>query len=80
MLTAIDRKPHPNYFHIITMSAYKQAGISLNRAMAIAAKTVRNSLKSDLRVAAERRGVTEVRVAKFENGVAGEPKTLEPSK
>lgn len=58
------------------MSAYKQAGISLNRAMAIAAKTVRSSLKSDLRVAAERRGLSEVRVAKFENGVASEPKNL----
>lgn len=62
------------------MSAYKQAGISLNRAMAIAAKTVRNSLKSDLRVAAERRGNSDVKVSKFENGVASEPKALHENK
>ncbi|KAF7999775.1 F-type H+-transporting ATPase subunit epsilon [Metschnikowia aff. pulcherrima] len=59
------------------MSAYKQAGISLNRALAIAAQTVRNSLKADFKVAAERRGFTEVKVAKFENGEQGESKTLE---
>ena len=58
------------------MSAYKQAGISLNRALAIAAQTVRNSLKAEFKVAAERRGVTEVKVAKFENGEAGEAKFL----
>lgn len=58
------------------MSAYKQAGISLNRAMAIVARTVRSSLKSELRVAAEKRGNSEVKVAKFENGVASEAKSL----
>lgn len=63
--------------HPPTMSAYKQAGISLNRAMAIAAKTVRNSLKADLKVAAEKRGITEAKVAKYENGKASEPVSLE---
>lgn len=58
------------------MSSYKQAGISLNKALHIAAQTVRNSLKAEFKVAAERRGATEVKVAKFENGVASEPKTL----
>lgn len=48
--------------------------------MAIAAKTVRNSLKSDLRVAAERRGNSDVKVSKFENGVASEPKALHENK
>lgn len=66
-----------NLLHPPTMSAYKQAGISLNRAMAIAAKTVRNSLKADLKVAAEKRGITEVKVAKYENGKATEPVALE---
>lgn len=59
------------------MSSYKQAGITLNRALALAAKTVRNSLKPEFKVAAEKRGVTEVKVSKFENGTASEPKTLE---
>lgn len=58
------------------MSSYKQAGISLNKALSIAAQTLRNSLKAEFKVAAERRGFTEVKVAKYENGVAGEPKTL----
>lgn len=59
------------------MSSYKQAGITLNKALAIAAKTVRNSLKAEFKVAAEKRGITEVKVSKFENGVASEPKNLE---
>lgn len=58
------------------MSSYKQAGISLNRALAIAARTVRNSLKADARVSAEKRGITDVKVQKFENGVASEAKEL----
>ncbi|GEQ68766.1 hypothetical protein JCM33374_g2435 [Metschnikowia sp. JCM 33374] len=59
------------------MSAYKQAGISLNRALAIAAKTVRNSLKAEYKVAAEKRGFTEVKVSRFENGEPTEAKALE---
>lgn len=59
------------------MSAYKQAGISINRAMAISAKALRNALKPDLKVAAERRGFTEAKVLKYENGAQqGEAKDL----
>lgn len=58
------------------MSAYKQAGISLNRALAVAAQTVRNSLKAEFKVAAESRGVTEIKVAKIENGVSSEAREL----
>lgn len=58
------------------MSSYKQAGISLNKALSIAAQTVRNSLKSEFKIAAEKRGFTEVKVSKFENGAASEPKSL----
>lgn len=58
------------------MSAAQQAGISLNKAMAIAAKAVRQALKSEFKVAAERRGVTEAKVIKFENGVGGDAKGL----
>ncbi|SGZ49020.1 CIC11C00000005574 [Sungouiella intermedia] len=58
------------------MSSYKQAGISLNKALSIAAQTLRNSLKAEFKVAAEKRGFTEAKAVKFENGVASEPKTL----
>lgn len=58
------------------MSAYKQAGISLNRAMAIAAQTVRNALKAEAKAVAEKRGFTEVKVMTFENGVQSEAKPL----
>lgn len=59
------------------MSAYKQAGISLNKALAIAARTVRASLKPEFKAVAERRGLTEVKVIKYENGVASEAKPLQ---
>lgn len=36
------------------MSAYKQAGVSLNKALAIAAQTLRNSLKPEFKAAAEK--------------------------
>lgn len=49
----------------------------MNKALSIAARTVRNSLKAEHKVAAERRGLTEVKVSKFENGVASEPKSLD---
>lgn len=59
------------------MSAYKQAGISLNKALAISARTVRNALKPEFRVAAEKRGETEVKVIKYESGKASEAKPLQ---
>ncbi|KAK6457782.1 mitochondrial ATP synthase epsilon chain-domain-containing protein [Scheffersomyces xylosifermentans] len=58
------------------MSAYKQVGISLNKALSIAARTVRESLKPEFKAAAERRGFTEAKVIKVENGVQSEPKPL----
>ena len=59
-----------------TMSSSKQAGISLNRALAIAAQATRNALKAEFRVAAEKRSVTEAKVVKYENGTASEAKPL----
>lgn len=59
------------------MSAYKQAGITLNRALAISAKTLRNALKPDIKASVERRGAAEIRVTKYENGKASEPKLLD---
>jgi F-type H+-transporting ATPase subunit epsilon len=58
------------------MSAYKQAGISLNRAMAIAARATREALKPEFKVAAEKRGLTEAKVARVEKGAALEAKFL----
>lgn len=58
------------------MSAAKQAGISLNRAMAIAARATRESLKPELRAAVEKRGKCDAKVVKYENGNPTEPKQL----
>lgn len=58
------------------MSAYKQAGISLNKALAIAGKTVRSALKPEFKLAAEKRGFTEVKVIKIDKGVQSEAKVL----
>jgi hypothetical protein len=58
------------------MSAYKQAGISLNKALSIAARTVRASLKPEFKAVAERRGVCEVKAIKISNGVQSEAKPL----
>lgn len=60
------------------MSAYKQAGISLNKALAIAAQTVRNSLKPEFKAAAASRGFVEAKVSVFKDGKAGEPRELKP--
>ncbi|KAK7679081.1 hypothetical protein QCA50_017840 [Cerrena zonata] len=59
------------------MSAYKQAGISLNRALAISARTVRNALKPEAKAAAERRGISDVKVIKYEKGESTEAKALD---
>lgn len=58
------------------MSAAKQAGISLNRAMAIAAKATRNALKPEIRVQVEKRGKCDAKAIRYENGQASEPKFL----
>lgn len=58
------------------MSSYKQAGISLNRAMALAAKATRSALKAEFKVAAEKRGFSEVKVQKYEKGTGDVAKPL----
>ncbi|ATY63998.1 mitochondrial ATP synthase epsilon chain domain-containing protein [Cordyceps militaris CM01] len=57
-------------------AAWKAAGLTYNRYLAIAARTVRRSLNEEKRVAVERRGEMELRFAKWENGKMGEPKDL----
>ncbi|KAJ4307614.1 hypothetical protein N0V94_009677 [Neodidymelliopsis sp. IMI 364377] len=49
---------------------------SYNRYIAVASRVVRRSLKEDKRILAERRGVSELRFAKWENGKQGEVKEL----
>jgi F-type H+-transporting ATPase subunit epsilon len=56
--------------------AWKAAGLSYNRYIAVASRVVRRSLKEDKRIIAERRGVSELRFAKWENGKQGEVKEL----
>ncbi|KAL6867969.1 mitochondrial ATP synthase epsilon chain domain-containing protein [Trichoderma novae-zelandiae] len=57
-------------------AAWKAAGLSYNRYLAVAARAIRRSLKEDKRIAAERRGVSELRFATWKNGKAGETKDL----
>ncbi|KAL5615339.1 hypothetical protein BROUX41_005386 [Berkeleyomyces rouxiae] len=56
--------------------AWKAAGISYNRYLAVAARAVRRSLKEDKRIVAERRAESELKVSAWSNGKAGEAKTL----
>ncbi|KAI3327555.1 hypothetical protein HD806DRAFT_483234 [Xylariaceae sp. AK1471] len=56
--------------------AWKAAGLSYNRYLTVAARVVRRSLKDEKRVIAERRGESDIRFAKWENGKMGEPKNL----
>ncbi|KAK7185342.1 hypothetical protein DPSP01_011119 [Paraphaeosphaeria sporulosa] len=56
--------------------AWKAAGLSYNRYIAVASRAVRRSLKEDKRIAAERRGESELRFAKWSNGKQGEAKNL----
>ncbi|CAI4217277.1 unnamed protein product [Parascedosporium putredinis] len=48
--------------------AWKAAGISYNRYLAVAARAVRRSLKDDKRIAVERRGEVELKLASWKNG------------
>ncbi|KZM25192.1 uncharacterized protein EKO05_0008509 [Ascochyta rabiei] len=57
-------------------AAWKAAGLSYNRYIQVASRVVRRSLKEDKRIIAERRGVSELRFAKWENGKQGEVKEL----
>ncbi|KAF2836885.1 hypothetical protein M501DRAFT_1006854 [Patellaria atrata CBS 101060] len=56
--------------------AWKAAGLTYNRYLAIAARVVRRSLKEEQRLQAERRGESDLRFAKWENGKQGELKNL----
>ncbi|KFX88101.1 hypothetical protein V490_07824, partial [Pseudogymnoascus sp. VKM F-3557] len=49
---------------------------SYNKYLAVAARVVRKSLKEEQRVAAERRGLSELRSARWENGKQGEVKNV----
>ncbi|KPM35122.1 hypothetical protein AK830_g11442 [Neonectria ditissima] len=57
-------------------AAWKAAGLSYNRYLAVAARVVRRSLKEDKRIAVERRGEMDLRFAKWTNGKQGEAKNL----
>ncbi|KHO01970.1 mitochondrial ATP synthase epsilon chain domain-containing protein [Metarhizium album ARSEF 1941] len=57
-------------------AAWKAAGLTYNRYLAVAARAVRRSLKEDKRIVAERRGEMELRFSKWSNGKQGEFKDL----
>ncbi|KAM0440733.1 hypothetical protein ACHAPT_000034 [Fusarium lateritium] len=57
-------------------AAWKAAGLTYNRYLAVAARVVRRSLKEDKRIAAERRGEMDLRFTKWQNGKQGEPQNL----
>ncbi|KAJ1338553.1 Mitochondrial ATP synthase epsilon chain [Microdochium nivale] len=56
--------------------AWKAAGISYNRYLAVASRVVRRSLKDDKRILAERRGESDLRFAKWSNGKMGDVHSL----
>ncbi|KAL1889199.1 hypothetical protein Sste5346_009057 [Sporothrix stenoceras] len=58
------------------MSAWKAAGLSYNRYLAIAGRAVRRSLKEDKRLVAERRGQLDLRFSKWQGGKQGEAKNV----
>ncbi|KAH7040079.1 Metalloenzyme, LuxS/M16 peptidase-like protein [Microdochium trichocladiopsis] len=61
---------------VIMVFAWKAAGISYNRYLAVASRVVRRSLKEDKRIVAERRGEMDLRFAKWSNGKMGEVQNL----
>ncbi|KAI9316734.1 mitochondrial ATP synthase epsilon chain-domain-containing protein [Dichotomocladium elegans] len=62
------------------MSAWKSAGITYLQYANICARAVRNSLKTDLRAAAQIRNQNNLKVSKWENGVQQEQKFVQPPK
>ncbi|RMD43220.1 hypothetical protein DV735_g1953, partial [Chaetothyriales sp. CBS 134920] len=56
--------------------AWKAAGISYNRYLAVTSRVVRRSLKEGPRLQAERRGDLELRFSKWTNGKQGEIEDL----
>ncbi|RGP80344.1 mitochondrial atp synthase epsilon chain domain-containing [Fusarium longipes] len=57
-------------------AAWRAAGLTYNRYLAIAARVVRRSLKDEKRIVAERRGEMDLRFAKWNNGKQGEIQNL----
>lgn len=57
-----------------------RTNFSYNKFSQIAARALRQSLKEGERVKAEKRGITNVRFQKWENGKAGEQVWLNPPK
>ncbi|CDS05474.1 hypothetical protein LRAMOSA08002 [Lichtheimia ramosa] len=62
------------------MSAWKSAGLSYLQYANICARALRNSLKNDLRVAAQARNQNNLKFAKWESGVQSEQKFVAPQK
>ncbi|KAL7274554.1 hypothetical protein RUND412_002552 [Rhizina undulata] len=58
------------------VAAWRAAGLTYNKYLQIAARTVRRSLKEQPRLAAERRDQMELKFSKWENGKQGEVKSL----
>ncbi|PKS06961.1 hypothetical protein jhhlp_005557 [Lomentospora prolificans] len=56
--------------------AWKAAGITYNRYLAVASRAVRRSLKDDKRIAAERRGEVDLKLAYWKNGKQSDPQNL----
>ncbi|KAI9860998.1 MAG: hypothetical protein M1824_002764 [Vezdaea acicularis] len=56
--------------------AWKAAGLTYNRYLAVAARVVRRSLKEEPRLKAEKRGEMDLKFAKWEGGKAGDSKQL----
>ncbi|KAL2891163.1 pH-responsive protein 1 [Ceratocystis lukuohia] len=59
--------------------AWKAAGISYNRYLAVAARALRRSLKEDKRIVAERRAESDLKFSAWTNGKAGEAKAVSTS-
>ncbi|KAJ5605473.1 hypothetical protein N7510_008254 [Penicillium lagena] len=57
-------------------AAWKAAGLTYNRYLAIAGRTLRRSLKEGPRLQAERRGQMDLRFAKWQNGKQGDAQSL----
>ncbi|KAF8468342.1 mitochondrial ATP synthase epsilon chain-domain-containing protein [Kalaharituber pfeilii] len=58
------------------VAAWKAAGFSFNKYLAITARVVRRSLKEQHRLAAERRGDMDLKMAKWEGGKQLDSKPL----
>jgi len=63
---------------LFTMSAVWRQHFSYNRLTQIAARALRQSLKEEERLKAEKRGLTAVRYQQWQNGKGGEQVHLNP--